>query len=60
MLDDSFDWAYNDELTTPEVFAEAYCADLGLGGEFVTQVTHAIHEQVYLDRKVRDASPAVC
>merc|ERR1719201_2875656 len=52
MLDDSFDWDHDDELSTPETFAEAYCADLGLGGEFVPLVAHAIHEQVYLDRKV--------
>ena len=52
-LSDVFEWDHDEPLNSPEKFAEAYCADLGLGGEYVSLVAHAIHEQLFLDRKVR-------
>ncbi|KAG8959571.1 SWI/SNF chromatin-remodeling complex subunit [Tulasnella sp. 419] len=33
-LVDQFEWDTNDPLNSPEVFAEIYASDLGLGGEF--------------------------
>lgn len=56
VLVDQFEWDHDDKVTSPERFAEAYCADLGLGGEYVSLVAFAIHEQLFLDRKVGAAS----
>jgi SWI/SNF-related matrix-associated actin-dependent regulator of chromatin subfamily B member 1 len=33
-LDDQFEWDLDNEITTPEQFAEVYSKELGLGGEF--------------------------
>jgi SWI/SNF-related matrix-associated actin-dependent regulator of chromatin subfamily B protein 1 len=33
-LTDQFEWDINDPNNSPEDFAEVYCRDLGLGGEF--------------------------
>lgn len=33
-LDDQFEWDLDNEIVAPERFAETYCMELGLGGEF--------------------------
>lgn len=33
-LEDQFEWDIRDPFNVPEQFAERYCRDLGLGGEF--------------------------
>ncbi|KAJ1970013.1 Chromatin structure remodeling complex protein sfh1 [Dispira parvispora] len=59
LLRDKFEW----DLTTtlddenlqnmPEIFARSLCAELGLGGEFVTLVTHSIREQLLRHQRER-------
>jgi SWI/SNF-related matrix-associated actin-dependent regulator of chromatin subfamily B protein 1 len=44
-LVDTFEWDLNSKVTAEE-FAQSYCIDLGLCGEFVTAIAHDIHEQV--------------
>ncbi|PWN20835.1 SNF5-domain-containing protein, partial [Microstroma glucosiphilum] len=43
---DQFDWDILDETSSPEDFAAAFAADLGLAGEFKTAIAHSIREQV--------------
>ncbi|KAG8746893.1 SWI/SNF chromatin-remodeling complex subunit [Ceratobasidium sp. 423] len=50
-LTDQFEWDINDPNNSPEEFAETYCRELGLGGEFKTAVAHAIREQVSVYQK---------
>ncbi|CAE6459210.1 unnamed protein product [Rhizoctonia solani] len=50
-LTDQFEWDINDPHNSPEEFAEVYCNELGLGGEFKTAVAHAIREQVSVYQK---------
>ncbi|CUA72931.1 SWI/SNF chromatin-remodeling complex subunit snf5 [Rhizoctonia solani] len=50
-LTDQFEWDINDAHNSPEEFAEVYCKELGLGGEFKTAVAHAIREQVSVYQK---------
>jgi SWI/SNF-related matrix-associated actin-dependent regulator of chromatin subfamily B member 1 len=33
-LDDQFEWDLTNDGASPEHFADVYCNDLGLGGEF--------------------------
>ncbi|KAL5520663.1 SNF5 [Sanghuangporus sanghuang] len=44
-LDDQFEWDIENSDPTPEQFAEVYCSDLGLAGEFKTAIAHSIREQ---------------
>lgn len=44
-LSDTFEWDLNSTVS-PEEFAVSYCKDLGLSGEFVTAISHDIHEQI--------------
>lgn len=44
-LSDTFEWDLNSSVS-PEEFAASYCTDLGLGGEFVTAISHDIREQI--------------
>ncbi|CAE6370089.1 unnamed protein product [Rhizoctonia solani] len=50
-LTDQFEWDINDPHNSPEEFAEVYCKELGLGGEFKTAVAHSIREQVSVYQK---------
>ncbi|KAF9131461.1 Chromatin structure remodeling complex protein sfh1 [Mortierella sp. 14UC] len=45
-LRDRFEWDVGSDLT-PEEFAKQLAADLGIGGEFVSIISHEIHEQLY-------------
>ncbi|KAF9996850.1 Chromatin structure remodeling complex protein sfh1 [Modicella reniformis] len=45
-LRDRFEWDIGSELT-PEEFARQLAADLGIGGEFVSMISHEIHEQLF-------------
>ncbi|TBU24697.1 hypothetical protein BD311DRAFT_671180 [Dichomitus squalens] len=50
-LEDQFEWDLENVDPTPEQFAEIYCKDLGLGGEFKTAIAHSIREQVQIYQK---------
>ncbi|CDO68596.1 hypothetical protein BN946_scf184996.g27 [Trametes cinnabarina] len=50
-LEDQFEWDLENRDPTPEQFAEVYCKDLGLGGEFKTAIAHSIREQVQIYQK---------
>ncbi|TFY56219.1 hypothetical protein EVJ58_g7775 [Rhodofomes roseus] len=50
-LEDQFEWNLENGDPTPEQFADIYCRDLGLGGEFKTAIAHAIREQVQIYQK---------
>ncbi|KAI8990720.1 hypothetical protein BD414DRAFT_413161 [Trametes punicea] len=50
-LEDQFEWDLENQDPTPEQFAEIYCKDLGLGGEFKTAIAHSIREQVQIYQK---------
>merc|ERR1712156_1071980 len=41
-LVDQFEWDLADENNSPEDFAKKLCADLSLGGEFVTAIVYAV------------------
>ena len=45
-LVDQFEWDLADEQNTPVEFAKKLCADLSLGGEFVTAIAYSINGQV--------------
>jgi chromatin structure-remodeling complex subunit SFH1 len=45
-LRDRFEWDVGSALT-PEEFAKQLAADLGVGGEFVSIISHEIHEQLF-------------
>ena len=45
-LVDQFEWDLSDERNQPEEFAKKLCADLSLGGEFVTAIVYSIRGQV--------------
>jgi SWI/SNF-related matrix-associated actin-dependent regulator of chromatin subfamily B protein 1 len=45
-LIDQFEWDLADETNSPEDFAKKLCADLSLGGEFVTAIVYSIRGQV--------------
>ena len=45
-LVDQFEWDLADEANSPEEFAKKLCADLSLGGEFVTAIVYSIRGQV--------------
>ncbi|KND02979.1 uncharacterized protein SPPG_02054 [Spizellomyces punctatus DAOM BR117] len=59
-LRDQFEWpVFSTSSITPEEFAKQLAADLGVGGEFVPVIAHAIREQVCLARmNWDDATPA--
>ncbi|KAF8653658.1 hypothetical protein AX16_003809 [Volvariella volvacea WC 439] len=50
-LDDQFEWDIDNSHASPEGFAEVYCQELGLGGEFQTAIAHSIREQVHTYQK---------
>jgi SWI/SNF-related matrix-associated actin-dependent regulator of chromatin subfamily B protein 1 len=45
-LVDQFEWDLSEENNSPEDFSRKLCADLGLGGEFVTAVTYSVRGQL--------------
>lgn len=45
-LVDQFEWDLSNPLNSPEQFARKLCADLGLGGEFVTTIAYSIRGQL--------------
>ena len=45
-LVDQFEWDLSDERNQPEEFAKKLCADLSLGGEFVTAIVYSIRGQI--------------
>jgi SWI/SNF-related matrix-associated actin-dependent regulator of chromatin subfamily B protein 1 len=52
IIDDQFDWDINNPDNSPEDFAEAICADLGLSSEFMLPISHSIRQQVLEHKKV--------
>lgn len=45
-LVDQFEWDLSEPANSPEQFATRLCAELGLGGEFVTAVAYSIRGQL--------------
>ncbi|KAL7053555.1 hypothetical protein AAHC03_026410 [Spirometra sp. Aus1] len=45
-LVDQFEWDLSEPANSPELFAARLCAELGLGGEFVTAVAYSIRGQL--------------
>jgi len=43
---DQFEWDMSDPLNNPEDFSKRLCAELGLGGEFVTAISYSIRGQL--------------
>jgi len=50
-LVDQFEWDLSDENNCPEEFAKKICADLSLGGEFVTAVGYSVRGQIAWHKK---------
>lgn len=51
-LEDQFEWELNNpDGSAPERFAEVYCMELGLNGDFKTAIAHCIREQVHMYQK---------
>ncbi|KAH9942038.1 hypothetical protein B0H21DRAFT_824192 [Amylocystis lapponica] len=50
-LEDQFEWDLENAGPSPEMFAEIYAKELGLGGEFKTAIAHSIREQVQIYQK---------
>ena len=45
-LADQFEWDMSEKENSPEEFATKLCAELGLGGEFVTAIAYSIRGQL--------------
>merc|ERR1719187_3173137 len=45
-LVDQFEWELADEMNSPEEFAKKLCADLSLGGEFVSAIAYSVRGQL--------------
>ncbi|CAO3613199.1 unnamed protein product [Cunninghamella blakesleeana] len=51
-LRDKFEWDLSNISTNgPELFSKQMAAELGLGGEYVTIISHAIREQLYKQKR---------
>lgn len=50
-LVDQFEWDLGEKNNTPEEFALKLCAELGLGGEFVTSIAYSIRGQLSWHQK---------
>ncbi|KAI8362603.1 hypothetical protein BD560DRAFT_448784 [Blakeslea trispora] len=49
---DQFEWEIKDDNTNaPEVFSRQLAAELGIGGEYVSMISHAIREQLFKHKK---------
>lgn len=55
-LVDQFEWDLNENQCTPEQFSLKLCAELGLGGEFVTAVAYSIRGQISWHMKLAPVS----
>lgn len=53
VLNDQFEWDINNPENSPDEFAKALCADLGLGSMFILPVAHSIKEQILDYQKVK-------
>ncbi|VEL14770.1 unnamed protein product [Protopolystoma xenopodis] len=59
LLMDQFEWDLSEPSNSPEEFAKRLCAELGLGGEFLTAVAYSIrgqlawHQRLYAFRLAR-------
>jgi chromatin structure-remodeling complex subunit SFH1 len=53
LLRDQFEWDLYCPENSPEDFAKCLAADLGIGGEYVGLIAHAIHEQLLQYKKER-------
>ncbi|CAH8531781.1 unnamed protein product [Schistosoma turkestanicum] len=51
-LVDQFEWDLSEPNNSPELFASRLCAELGLGGEFVTAVAYSIRGQLAWHQKI--------
>lgn len=45
-LVDQVEWDMSEKENSPEMFAQKLCAELGLGGEFVTAIAYSIRGQI--------------
>ena len=52
VLNDQFEWDINNPDNSPDEFAIALCADLGLGSIFILPIAHSIKEQILDYQKV--------
>ena len=58
-LRDKFEWPlFRTYAVTPEQFARHLASDMGVGGEFISQIAHAIREQVCYARLNYDETMA--
>ncbi|CAO3633948.1 unnamed protein product [Mucor hiemalis] len=49
---DQFEWELRNERTNaPEVFSRQLAAELGVGGEYVAMISHAIREQLFKHKR---------
>ncbi|KAI8993682.1 hypothetical protein BDB01DRAFT_847525 [Pilobolus umbonatus] len=49
---DQFEWELlNDSTNAPEVFSRQLAAELGVGGEYISMISHAIREQLFRHRR---------
>ena len=46
LLEDQIEWDMSEQENTPERFAQSYCKELGLGGEFVPTIAYAVRGQL--------------
>lgn len=46
LYEDNFEWNLNDQSLSPEIFAELVVQDLGLTREFVSAISHSLHESI--------------
>ncbi|KAG5454875.1 SWI SNF, matrix associated, actin dependent regulator of chromatin, sub b, member 1 [Clonorchis sinensis] len=51
-LVDQFEWDMSERENSPEQFASRLCAELGLGGEFVTAVAYSIRGQLAWHQRI--------
>lgn len=47
---DQFEWPLYSTKSSPENFAKLLCSDLGIGGQYISMISHNIREQVILAR----------
>jgi len=50
-LRDRFEWDLNSRDVTPEMFAKQLAADLGVGGEFITEIANSVREQILFHKQ---------
>lgn len=58
-LVDQFEWDLSETQCTPEQFSLRLCAELGLGGEFVTAIAYSIRGQLSWHMKLAPVSDTV-